>query len=632
MSDSHDRIRIGMAALIPLGPSIDRLDEQCLRDAFTSEPGLERTEWTGAGGAFAVSQIPAAHEAVADGRPVRREIPTDGVHHALVFGQFFGGTGNLAPPEQRLLAFASGAAEEIQEINGSWAGIVWCRDGRLRCARDAPGIATLYASAVPGGALIATDLRVFFRSGLFGLDEQGLAEFLHYLYVPAPRTALAGVSAVLPGHVWDLSSPGRQTRFAPSRFSRGATDRVGDEEIARELPTFEQHLRRAVADSLPERGRIALAISGGKDSSALAIALSQLCPERVLAFNVGSDDPRADEASDAALVCRTLGLAFTSYTPTDGDLAEGLGDFVAVQEQPMGDPAALPYYLAMRRLPEDCRYIFDGTGNDYYFGVLNVSKGHNYDLRRRVSRFVPETLWPLVPRLMAYGPHWMRRLARDWRLPIEEAFVAWHGWSDADLQPLTGNDVAFDDTRLWQVMRESMTAGGEWLELLSEVIAQVWEPHTAYRKAVFFAEATGRQVRFPFADLRLSRYIRPLPQGMKVNAGRNKVLLRAYLARYLPSEILDKPKHAFVFDLGRVLRNPQYAWIDALDRRGLLGGIPGWRIEAGRAAAARYAASPARADTLEQLYALALLANVVASRLETRGERPELPETRTAGI
>ena len=90
-----------------------------------------------------------------------------------------------------------------------------------------------------------------------------------------------------------------------------------DQEISEQLPAFEDKLLNAVADCLPATGRIAFGLSGGQDSSTLAVALSKLCPERVLAFTVGERDERLTEVPHAALVCNALGLSHHTYVPSD---------------------------------------------------------------------------------------------------------------------------------------------------------------------------------------------------------------------------------------------------------------------------------------------------------------------------
>ena len=149
-------------------------------------------------------------------------------------------------------------------------------------ARDCVGGQTLYAAQLDGRIVFATDLRAFHASGMLrALDEEAVAQFLHYLYVPAPRTLVAGCTAVLPGHVLSIGDSTRHEKYATPRFVKGPTIENADElerETERHLPAFEDRLLTAVADCVPERGRVALALSGGKDSSVLAIALSKVCP------------------------------------------------------------------------------------------------------------------------------------------------------------------------------------------------------------------------------------------------------------------------------------------------------------------------------------------------------------------
>ncbi len=465
-----------------------------------------------------------------------------------------------------------------------------------------------------GRIVFATDLRAFHAGGLLlELDEEAIAQFLHYLYVPAPRTLAKGCMAVLPGHVLSIGTSTRQEKYAAPRFVKGSPLKHAEEidhEIERQLPAFEQKLLTAVADCIPERGRIALALSGGKDSSVLAVALSKLCPDRVLAFTVGQSDEQLDESHHAALVCGALGLAHQCYVPTDDELARGIIDFARVQDQPVGDTAALPYFLGMSRLPDDCAVVIDGTGNDYYFGIPSTAKGLWRYKRRIEVQALAGPLWPLVLRAMSLGPLGARRLSEFWRKPVEESFVAWDGWSSAELTQLLGRDVSFADTYLWQLMQAADPA--EWLQVHTEVVCGVWEPHAAYRKAIHFAQAAGRSIRFPFTDNRLASFVQGLPEQLKYRDGVNKQILRAYMKQSLPREIVEKPKSGFIFDIDRLLANPVFAWPDELDRAGLLQALPTWSRTPIRELLQRRKESPGDLRWQQRLYALCLLATVLA--------------------
>jgi asparagine synthase (glutamine-hydrolysing) len=592
-------------------------DESWLNSGFRMTPWTTRVEWRSAD--LAVVTYQHGHDARNRPGSFQFPVPNVGGLQGLVFGQFFGvpesGVNQENLSRAVLSAYSDRGPSSLREINGMWAAVIWDGAGRqAHFARDCIGGQILYAAKLAGRIVFATDLRVFQAGGILSaLDEEAIAQFLHYLYIPAPRTLANGCFAVLPGSTLSLGETTRHEKYASPRFVRGP--KIGkaagvEREIERELPVFEEKLITAVAECLPARGRIALALSGGKDSSVLAVALSKICPDRVIAFTVGQRDEHLNETHAAALVCRALGLAHICFVPTDEDLARGIVEFARVQDQPVGDPAALPYFLGMSRLPEDCTVIIDGTGNDSYFGIPSTAKGLWRYERRTEMQALLGPAWPLLLGALSLGPLGARRLSHFWRRPVEESFVAWEGWSDAELTHLFGREVSFSDTYLWHLMQDADPT--DWLHLHTEVVCGIWEPHAAYRKAVHFAHALGKSIRFPFTDNRLASFVQALPEQLKFINGENKQILRAYMKQCLPAEIVRKPKSGFIFNLNELFANPVFAWQDELDRAGLLQVLPTWSQQPIQQLLKRRAQSPGDLRWQQRLYALCLLATVMA--------------------
>jgi asparagine synthase (glutamine-hydrolysing) len=611
-------ITFGMAGVIYTEPrGREESDESWLTAGFRMTPWTTRCEWRSA--EMTVVTCLQAHEAKTQPGSFQFQVPAVGEFQGVVFGQFFGMRDPDLQPEviskSVVSAFGSSGASSFRDLNGLWSSVLWDSARReAHFARDSVGGQTLYAALLDGRIVFASDLRAFHAGGMLrAFDEEAIAQFLHYLYVPAPRTLADGCIAVLPGSVLSIGNATRQEKYALPRFVRGAKIAHPadiEREIEKQLPVFEDKLLTAVADCIPKSGRIALALSGGKDSSVLAVALSKICPERVLAFTIGQSDERLNEAHDAARVSRALGLAHQSYVPTDDDLARGIVDFARVQDQPIGDPAALPYFLGMSRLPEDCAVVIDGTGNDYYFGIPSKDKGLRKYKRRKEIQAVVGPLWPLFLKVMSLGPSGARRLSQFWRMPIEESFVAWEGWGSVELVQLFGRDVSFADTYLWQVMRSADPV--DWLKLLTEVVCGIWEPHAPYRKAIHFAQAIGKSIRFPFTDNRLASFVQALPEQLKYEGGVNKQILRAYMKKNLPREIIEKPKSGFIFDLNRLFVNPVFRWHEELNKAGLLRVLPTWPQQSIDELLKRRDQSPGDLRWQQRLYALCLLATVLA--------------------
>ena len=555
-------------------------------------------------------------------------IPSIGDYQGIVSGQFFGRTNQpesesaLSRPEKLCLQFLSNYASDRQEallsLNGASVGVFWDQlKDQVHLIRDRLGITPLYTAKFDSEIVFSTDLRVF-RSAIpepLILDEQAIAEFLHFLYVPAPRSIYEGVRAVLPGHTLILDGQkSKQTRYCPPRFIPG--DKIDDPDevkkaIEGKLPEFEAHLRTTLTEVLPERGRVGLLLSGGKDSGTLAIALSQILPpERILAFTIGFERDEIDESRDAAQLCEFLKVPHQVYIPKSDELVDGVIELARGQDQPIGDPASLPLYLGLKHLPEDVDVLLDGSGTDYYFGFVKRVGWKYYHLRYQFQKLIPEFLWPYFIKLMALGPRKLRSLGSMWQMPIEEVFVNWHGWSATELTRLYGNEVSVEDTYLYQFIRQN--ASQDWQVLQTNVLFHIWEPNAAYRKVFHLGQQMGRSVRFPFIDNRLASFVNSLPQELKFDKFTNKILLRAYLAKYLPKELLKKPKGYFVFDLNELMKTQNHRWLRLLKDENRLKALPDWSDQAIEQLLVDFQGSPTQSD-LYRLYSLALMSTWIAT-------------------
>ena len=173
-------------------------------------------------------------------------------------------------PEIALSVLEDTAVASVRTLEGEFALARWSPgERRLLLARDAMGIRPLYLLHEPGRWLLFASLPAgIFAAGLAPrvLDEVGLGSDILRTYRPG-ATLFRGVRTVLPGHMLEVTpSDVRETCYwRPEPGEPSQMNRADAAVHLREL------VQNAVTSATGENGPAATHLSGGLDSSSLAV-------------------------------------------------------------------------------------------------------------------------------------------------------------------------------------------------------------------------------------------------------------------------------------------------------------------------------------------------------------------------
>lgn len=486
-------------------------------------------------------------------------------------GHHFRGSGDS---EVVLAAFREWGMAAVHRFIGMFAIALW--DGRARrlyLLRDRLGVKPLYYGWDGEVLCFASELKALraFRHWTPAIDRDALGEYFQFGYINAPRSIYQGVSKLPPGH-WlelDADGPPRLQRYwsvldAARQPLSGSEEQLTDQLEALMVDAFQL---RMVAD-VP----VGVFLSGGIDSSLVAALLQRHAKQPIHTFTIGFAEERVDESPYARRVAEHLGTVHTSTVLETDEAKRILPMWGELYDEPFFDSSGVPTYLVSRMAGEQVTVVLSADGGDEAFGGYGI---YDYMLakwerRQRWPAFwlsLQQALLPLLPidgvdRLVTRMPlpRGLRRALRG-RL-IEPAIQL------RDVLCATSLGEAYDAKfSVWSKTKVARLLGGykrvrETADAYPGTPADqlgLWDLHNylpgdVLAKVDRATMAVSIEGREPLLDHRIIEFAFRLPLALRRGALGNKHMLRKILYKYVPRELIERPKKGFAVPLLEWLR------------------------------------------------------------------------------
>ena len=516
-----------------------------------------------------------------------------------------------------------GVKDTLLHLSGMFAIALWDnQEESLYLIRDRMGEKPLYFGWVESchGKSFAFSSELKSLRAIEGfnnpISRNALQQYFRFLYVPSPYSIYEDIYKLDPGCMIKITSTPPQQ--APESLIEVGFD--GDFTYQSLHLTRWYNYRDAVQNAklnpfLVESDAIASVeatlnkvidmqsisdvplgafLSGGIDSSLIVALMQEQADHPIQTFTIGFDDKQFDESPFAAAVSKHIGTDHHELMVSSDDAKSIIPSLSTIYDEPFADSSQIPTYFVSKSAKEKVTVSLSGDAGDELFGGYN-----RYLLGPKIFSLIKK--FPLFTRgavakflTMVSAKHWddvyiflcsilqkqdsisqvgdkiHKTAVRFQNIKtaddLYKSFVT--EWQNADGLVI---GVSLNAKELYNFTADALP--GNNLELEESMMfrdAITYLPGDILCKVDRAAMSNSLETRVPFLDPSVLDVAWRTPLDMKIKNGQGKWVLREILYKYVPKELIERPKTGFGVPIGDWLKGPLREWAeDLLDQKKL---------------------------------------------------------------
>lgn len=496
-----------------------------------------------------------------------------------------------------------GIEVSVKRFIGMFAFALWDRKKRiLYLCRDRIGIKPLYYARIRNGVVFGSELKALKAHQEFdpAINRNALTLYLRYNYIPAPHCIYQNTWKLQPGHILKIHVDNlHETRELPKPVPYWSARNVvesGQRKPIRltaneAIERLEEMLRDAIRMRMIADVPLGCFISGGIDSSTVTALMQSQSNRPIKTFTIGFKDIRYNEAQNAKAVARHLGTDHTEMYLSTDDAIDAIPYLPSLYDEPFSDSSQIPTFLLSKLTRQHVTVCLSGDGGDELFGGYN-RHFWGQDIWQKIGRMpkslkniASKTLKSVSPRIWdsifkKAGLILPERL--NLRMPGDKVhkfseIIGAENFKDMYLRLVSHwenpEKIVFNSTEPLSVVTNKCYYPNflDNTQLIMYLDLVTYLPDDILTKIDRASMGVSLEARVPLLDHRVVEFALKLPIFMKVRNSQGKWILRQILYKYIPKELIERPKMGFGIPIVSWLRGPLRDWAETLlDERRLV--------------------------------------------------------------
>lgn len=430
--------------------------------------------------------------------------------------------------------------------------------------RDRAGVKPLHYYFKNDCLLFASELKSIYTYPVFekNINEEAVSLFFKYGYIRAPHTIFKNTYKVQPGHYIKIEVENKKVDevkyYDVLDYYNKPKLTISEEEASAEVEKlFTSAFQYRMVSDVP----VGVFLSGGYDSSTVAAILQKNNSKKIKTFTIGFYEKKYNEAPHAKKVAEYIGTDHHEYYCTTKEAQDIFPMLADIYDEPFGDSSSIPTTLVSRFARKQVTVALSADGGDEIFAGYNRYSQSNkinqvYNKTPEIFRTAIANILPAVP--FKYLPR-LKHKAHAFS-KLEEILISGdhHSIADTLSKQYTNRQL----TKLLQRFSPGINLYNDigkinnQNDFINTLLALDYKTYMVDDILVKVDRATmsvGLEGREPFLDQRIIEFVAQLPSGLKYKNGTKKYLLKKIAHKYIPKQLLDRPKSGFGL--------PVYEWL-----------------------------------------------------------------------
>lgn len=473
-------------------------------------------------------------------KEIRKELETLGYN-------FFSNTDT----EVILKAFHRWGINSVKKFIGMFAIAIYDKkQNKIFLIRDRLGVKPLYYVINKDFFLFGSEIKSFHKFPFFNkeINQTSLALYFYYGYIPQPFSIFKNTWKLEPGSygMFDIKTKEfyKEKYWDIENFYKKPKLTASYNEI---LELTEDLITSSVLYRQISDVPIGVFLSGGYDSSLVTAILQKNISKKIKTFTIGFYEDEYNESNYAKKISEFLGTEHTEYFCSYKDALDIIPKLPDIFDEPFGDQSAIPTYLVSKLARQSVKVALSADGGDELFGgytkYFKAIKIHNYIKNLFLKEKIAEIFEiPIVETFFKNNLYTSYQVlisilnSKD-LIDIEESFSNF--FLKKELKKLI---ISKFDPKIFDKYKviiedeiESMLLTDFKYYLSDDILVKT-------DRATMSVSLEGRE---PLLDHRLSELAAQIPSKYKIRAGQGKILLKEITHKYIPKELIDRPKMGF---------------------------------------------------------------------------------------